>query len=188
MTRLAAVLSHRDLPVAELCAARLDGELFRLDGCFCPVDEIEQSRHRGAALAALLPDRLIAEQCTAAWLWGVIDQAPAQHQFCASLGARVRPPAMMRIAVREVVIDDVSTVMIGGMRVTTMLRTVIDLARFSPHFGAKEVTMLRGLMALGKLDIEACRNDINSRRNLPGKKRAMARITEAVAAGSGTLP
>ena len=52
---LPPVLGALDLPAPELHAARLDGEVFALDECFCPIDEIEQSIHRARALAAILP-------------------------------------------------------------------------------------------------------------------------------------
>jgi hypothetical protein len=180
MTRLSPVLSAHDLPMAELCAARLDGELFRLDGCFCPIDEPQVSALRGAALAAVVPDRVIAEQRSAAWVWGAIDQPPTRHELCASSGARVRPPASLRVAVREVVIDELSIAEIGGMRVTTPLRTVVDLARFSTTFGDVERAMVLTLMMLGEFGVEACEADINGRRNLPNKKIAIARLRASV--------
>jgi hypothetical protein len=174
MSRLASVLSPHDLPAAELQAARLDGELFGIDSCYCPIDEIESPAHRGAALAALVPSRLIAEQRSAAWIWGA-GAAPARHQFCASVEARVRPAASLRISVREVVIDDASVVDVGGILVTTILRTIVDLARFSEDFSADREPVGR-LMELGRVSLRAAERDIHSRRNLPNKRRAIERL------------
>lgn len=176
MTRLPLVLSAHDLPVAELCAARLDGEVFALDACFCPVDELEASAHRGAALAAVLPDRVIAEQRSAAWIWGAIEQPPAQHELCASVESRVRPAAATHICVREVVIEQIDLSWIGGMRVTTPLRTAVDLARFSVHFDATERHIVRRLMELGDFGLTECLRDMDRRRNLPNKRRAASRL------------
>lgn len=179
MTRLSTVLSPADLPLPELYAARLDGELFGIDECFCPVDQAPGMEHRGAALAAVSPDRLIAEQHSAAWIWGALDHPPAPHQFCASIGARVRPALSKRLLVREVVIDDESIVSIGGMLVTTVLRTIIDLARFSEPFGRSEISIVRRLVDIGDLDFAACIDGVHSRRNLPNKHRALERIALA---------
>ena len=181
MSRLTPVLSETDLPLAELCAARLDGEVFGVDECFCPVDQAAGAAHRGAALATAAPERLIAEQRSAAWVWGALDAPPAPHQFCSSTASRVRPAASKRLAVREVVIDEASVVSVGGMLVTTILRTIVDLARFSHRFGPREQSMVLRLIEAGGLDVAACVHDINSRRNLPNKRRAIERIGSAVA-------
>ena len=105
MPRLGPVLTAHDLPVPELMASRLDGELAMLDGAWTPVDEIEQPRHRALSLALRLPDRVIIEQRSAAWVWGALPTAPQQHQLCAATGARVRPGEGWP-AVREVVIAE----------------------------------------------------------------------------------
>ena len=178
--RLAPVLSRRDLPEAELYAARLDGEVFAIDECFCPVDEIEQRTHRARALAAILPARLIAEQRTAAWVLGVLDRPPARHQLCADAGARARPPSTARMTVREVVIDDSELLSYAGMRVTTPLRTALDLARFSTDFGPDEHSLIERLAALGSFGLAECRTALEKRRNLPGKRLALHRFRSAL--------
>ncbi|MES2170071.1 MAG: type IV toxin-antitoxin system AbiEi family antitoxin [Actinomycetota bacterium] len=175
--RLPAVLSTHDLPSAELQAARLDGELFAIDECFSPIDEIEQRRHRAASLAAIVPDRLIAEQHSAAWVHGALLHAPARHEFCADTRARVRP-AGARFALREVVIDDSDLMELGGMSVTTPLRTVLDLARFSSEFGEAERQVTRALMVCGRFGFIDCVSALDRRRNLPGKRQAIARLAE----------
>ena len=176
--RLPSVLSKLDLPQAELSAARLDGELFRVDDCFAPVDEIEQPRHRAAALRARLPDRLIAEQRSAAWIWGALSAPPSHHQLCAAVDARVRPPGVGWMTVREVVIDPEDLYTVDDLLVTTPRRTAIDIARFSDHFGAEEVSIVTELMRLGKCDAVECLAEMDRRRNLPNKRRAAQRLLD----------
>ena len=175
MTRLSAVLSPADLPEPELHAAKLDGELYPLDGCFCPVDEIETAAHRALALSILVPAGLIAEQRTAAWIYGATG-CPDRHQFCANIKARVRPGSQSRVSVREVVIDGDELRAIAGLPVTSPLRTVLDLARFSPAFAAPEIAMLTGLMRIGGFGVPECIDAVNARRNLPAKRLALARL------------
>lgn len=170
--RLAPVLSEHDLPTAELRAAALDGELFALEGCWVPIDEPDRASQRAGSLAAQLPGRVIVEQHSAAWVWGVLDDPPRPHELCTAIGARVRTGEGWP-APREVVIDDDETVVVGGIRVTTPLRTLVDLARFSVEFDEQ---LARGLLALGGIQLDAVIAAIGSRRNLPGKHVALERL------------
>ena len=179
MPTLPSVLSSIDLPVPELYAARLDGELFELDECFCPIDEIEKRRHRALALAAILPARLIAEQRTAAWVFGALDTPPTRHQACANTTARARPPSV-RVNVREVVIDDGDVLTLSGVNVTSPLRTAVDLARFSPVFAEEERSMIRFLAASGGFGLADCRAMLDRRRNLPTKRLAFDRLSSVL--------
>jgi hypothetical protein len=179
--RLASVLCGTDLPEAELQAARLDGELYAVSECFSPVDVISDRQNRGRSLSLVLPRRVIAEQLTAAWVLGAVSFPPHPHQLCADVGARVRSPNSGRATVREVVIDEADLLIFGGLRVTTPLRTVVDLARFS-DFDDREYDAVRALMAMGGFGIDECEAAMNRRRNLPGKAKALARIRKSVAA------
>ena len=179
MSRLPAVLFHSDLPEAELHAAKLDGELYPVDQCFSPIDEIDGLWNRAKALSLTVPARLIAEQRTAAWIYGALSRPPRQHQFCADISARVRPSALVAITVREVVVDASDLVDVAGLLVTTPLRTVVDLARTSVNFENDELRAVSDLMWIGRFGFEECRAVLDRRRNLPHKRLALERITEA---------
>jgi hypothetical protein len=174
--RLPLVLSPIDLPIVELQAARLDGELFRIDDAYACIDEIEQPTHRASSLKAGLPERLIAEQHTAAWVWGVLARPPLHHEFCVPHAARVRGPGGGWLRVREVVIPQSDIMVLDGMPVTSPLRTAVDLARFSAHFGKVEETIVTGLMQRFGFTLADCQRHMNSRRNLPGKLQACVRL------------
>lgn len=176
MASLAPVLRVGDLPLAELCAARLDGELVGVDECFSPIDVHTGPFQRATALAGAWAPRLIAEQRTAAWVWGATPDSPARHQLCASIGARARAHIPQRSVVREVVIDDDEIVALGSVRVTAPLRTVTDLARFSAEFAEAEAGIVRQLLAGADLDLDDCARALDRRRNLPAKKLAWARL------------
>jgi len=176
MPRLGPVLTAHDLPVPELMSARLDGELAALDGAWTPVDEIEQPRHRALSLALRLPDRVIIEQRSAAWVWGALPVAPQQHQLCAASGARVRPGDGWP-PVREVVIGDEEIWTFGAARVTSPLRTIVDLARFADAFDDEVRAAVNALLELGKLSADDCIATMDGRRNLPSKRRARTRLS-----------
>jgi hypothetical protein len=183
MARLAPVLHVGDLPLAELCAARLDGQLVAVDGAFCPVDTGISPVERAAAASRDWSSRLIAEQLSAAWIWGALLDPPARHQLCASSAERARSPGAPQA--REVVIDQDEIARLGGARVTTPLRTVADIARFSQAFGETEAGIIRRLMLLDGVTLDDCRSALDRRRNLPGKTLAWARIRAAAGGNAG---
>jgi hypothetical protein len=181
--RLPLVLTELDLPLPELLAARLDGELFTVDDAFAPLDEIEQPAHRAHAILDAAPARFIAEQHSAAWVWGVLARPPRSHEFCVDIGARVSGATARIQRVREVVIEPHEIALFGSAKVTAPLRTVVDLARFSERFGETEERAVRGLMTAAHLTVEECVDELNRRRNLPNKRQAAERI-RSLAAGS----
>jgi hypothetical protein len=148
--RLSPVLVVADLPLAELHAARLDGEVYPLDHGFAPIDASPTRETRGAALAARAHPRLIAEQHTAAWVWGGLIDPPAHHEFCARIERRTRP-----------------------------LRTVVDLARFVDDHNAAEIDLLAALCLGDSVTLNECLAALNARPHLPNKRRAEQRIRAA---------
>ncbi|HAM25445.1 MAG TPA: hypothetical protein DCP11_01745 [Microbacteriaceae bacterium] len=177
--RLPRVLSREHLPLAELMAARLDGEVYAVDECFSPLDEFEAAPQRALALLASFPRRLIAEQHTAAWVLGARPSPPAIHQFCVSIAARTRPTIALRLAVREVVIEDSDLLDVCGLPVTTPLRTAVDLARSAAIFGDRESRLVADLMHIGGFGVPSCIETLNRRRNLPDKRVALERLVAA---------
>jgi AbiEi antitoxin C-terminal domain len=131
--------------------------------------------------SVLLPtdgdSRMIAEQRSAAWVWGALDAAPPRHQLCVVSNSRAGRDLPRTITVREVVIGPDEIAVVGGLRVTTALRTIIDLARFSETFEAGDSLIVSRLMLDWGISFERCAADINGRRNLPGKRRALGRLS-----------
>jgi hypothetical protein len=183
--RLAAVLSTDDFAAAELTAMVLDGEAYRLDACVAPIDEIPEPVIRARSLATELLPRLIVEQHTAAWIWGALPSAPAIVEVCADSSARARPPLGTRLSVREVVIQHEDVAHLGGIAVTTPLRTAIDLARFVVDWRIDDETAVAGLMRLGGFNAIDCARIMNRRRNLPGKRLALVRLAACQVAADG---
>jgi hypothetical protein len=173
---LPLVLFPLDLPEAELLALRLDGELFGLESGFCPVDEIVQPVHRAIVATVGLPPRLIPEQLTAAWIWGALDRIPARAQFCVRLDARASHPTSTLLQLREVVIDPIDLIELQHIVVTAPFRTAVDLARFSPSWGASESRIVARLMSIGGFNAERVHAHLDARNKLPSKRRAHERI------------
>jgi len=175
---LAPVLTPNDLPLAELCGARLDGELYPLGDFWCPVDEPDGRLGRARTAGLLVPPRAIAERLTAAWIYGLCPE-PARHQFCVDLAARTHVPPSPRLQLREVRCAPEDTNTIAGLRVTTPLRTVVDLAR-SPRLDEPSVPpLLAALLRLGGFPDARVAERLCRRQNLPHKTIALARLAAA---------
>lgn len=173
--RVPSLLTADDLPLAELHALRLDGVVVSVDRCFAPIDEVPGALQRANALAAGLHDRLIAEQWTAAWVWGARVTAPLPHQFCVGLEARVTHSTTPWMTLREVVIDPTGVSQVGSLGVTTPRRTVVDLARFSTTWGREEREVVVALIELGQVTPDALTRELD-RNKLPHKRRAYERL------------
>ncbi|MBF4616507.1 hypothetical protein ITJ44_00235 [Clavibacter sp. VKM Ac-2873] len=178
--RLAPVLSVLDLPLAELCSARLDGEVYEVDACYSPVDELASPWLRAAALAAQVPSRLIAERSTAAWVHGAIRTPPRTHEYCVDSVARCHPPALRNVRIREVVLDERDTTTLAGLRVTTPLRTLCDIARTVADFTPSHEAACQGLLTLPGVTDAAARELLASSGALPDKRRALSRLDALV--------
>ena len=191
---LAPVLTPDDLPLAELCGARLDGEVYALGDSWCPVDEADGPVARALAAGLLVPGRAIAERMTAAWVYGLAPE-PHRHHFCVDLGARTHVPPSPRLQLREVRCRPDETLVIAGLRVTTPLRTVIDLARSpGPDVSRRDwsgtdstgtdsepglVALLAALLRFGGFADARAAEHLCRRQNLPHKVIALARLERA---------
>jgi hypothetical protein len=175
-TKLAAILSAPEFAEAELAAMRLDGEVFRVDQCASPIDEVSSPSLRAAALALELPPRLIVEQRSAAWLWGALATPPVRHEVCADIGARTRPPDWRRLAIREVVIGSDDVIELDGLKVTTPVRTATDIVRFSPDFGPEDADIVTSLMNDWGFGVGDCEASMSARKNLPNRHIALTRL------------
>ncbi|MCW4384325.1 hypothetical protein OH146_00900 [Salinibacterium sp. SYSU T00001] len=175
MPRLAPILTELDLPLPELHAARLDGEIYALGEGFASIDEFEQPHLRARSLASMIQPRIIAERATAAWIHGAIPRPPAIHELCVSLAARSRASASRRFVLREVVITPLEVQEIAGVAVTTPLRTAIDLIR-DENYGVESERIIRQLLADNRLEVSTLRSEIETRYKLAGKRRALERV------------
>ena len=181
-TRLPRVISSADFPIAELCSARLNGELFTVGECWYPIDEIDNESLRAASLAPLMPARAILERMTAAWVYGLTAE-PRRHHLCVSVTARVHVVPSPRIQLREVALGASDTILFGDVRVTTPLRTVVDLARSTPipaheHDRRELTTLLARLLSYaGHRNADSARARC-SRPCVPNRTLALARLDD----------
>lgn len=169
-----------DLPLAELCAARLDGDIAQLGFSFTPIDVPVGVATRARSLSGLLPERFIADRRTAAWVYGATERLPPRLEACVSTAAR--PSALARFdgarfdgLVREVVITSGEVLTFDGVLITSPLRTVFDLLRTDP-FDADTVGLIRRLAELSSITRHDCEQYLARRAHLPGKTETLRRL------------
>lgn len=173
---LSDVLDDSELPLAELHAAVLDGELFPHPTAFSPLDVIDSPALRAATLRSLAPLSLIAERMTAAWVWGATTVAPWPPHFCAPTGTRTRAFPGSAVRAREVSIEEHEVMLLGSVRVTGPLRTALDLLRVPETFDARAAACVADLLLVTGIDGAACAAAIDSHRRLPHRRRAAERL------------
>lgn len=147
-SRLPAYLQPPELSVAELAAARLDGEVFAFEDGYCSVDEPDTVRLRAAVLEHLphLSGAVVAEM-SAAWLHGAALVAPRVHTGFVSPERRSARSSRLRL--RQVVLRPDDSEPCGALRVTTPTRTVADLARRTGPDAEEAMTTIRKYFLLG---------------------------------------
>ena len=187
MARLPMVLGTLDLPIAELCAARLDGELFAIDDGWAPVDEPDLPAFRAAVTALRMPRPLVIERMSAAWVHGAVAVPPAVAQFCVPHNARIAPIGDRRAIVREVKLDESEVVELGGIRCTSVLRTGFDLLRDADYDALDGEGVIGALMASRPWLGSALGARLDAATRMPHKSLALARLEHAVAAGSAAV-
>ncbi|UOE45230.1 type IV toxin-antitoxin system AbiEi family antitoxin [Agromyces larvae] len=180
MARLPSVLGTADLPLPELCAARIDGELMPFGDGWVPIDEPDLIGLRAEVLARRADRDLIVERRSAAWLLGALVAPPDPPQFCVPMRARIAQRVARDFSVREVAIDDDEIITVAGLiRCTRPVRTVLDLARDT---GVDERAAIRAAAALLQTDAELAdeaEDRLRSAFRLPGKVRALERLATA---------
>lgn len=175
---LAPVLSSSDLPLPELCAARIDGEVFAIDECFATIDADDTPALRGAALLSLTGPRAVAVLESALWVHGLSAAAPDVHQVRTSRRDRVRLPAIRRLVAGTAQFHDGDVIRAGGMSVTTLERTVTDML-LADDFGPQRCRLVRIALDVHPALVAGCASRIQSADHLPGKHRALRRLTDA---------
>lgn len=173
--RLQTVLDVDELPLAELCAARLDGELMPCAGRYVPIDAPDAPEVRAAVVHAGRSRRVIVERRSAAWVHGVVDTPPVLDQLCVSASARTHRGPLAGL--REVRFGPGDLVGYDGVLVTGALRTAVDLVRTATeeeHDGDRDA--LRSLLRMAGLRPEEAAVALATRWKLPGKARALERL------------
>ena len=148
----AAVVARTDVPASTWTGLHLDGvlvPLWREVSRLVTVDE--GPAVRAQAFAALVPGRAVVGQLAAAWVHAG-GTPPHRVTVLVRSGARRPDPHPDRLAAEaDLADDDVQSC--GGVAVTTVLRTALDVARWVP--ADRALPALRALVPAGLRPDEA---------------------------------
>lgn len=172
---LGCVVDASELPLAELQAARLDGQLIACAGRYVTIDAPDAAEVRAALVHGGRSDRVIVELRSAAWVHGVLPRPPSVPQLCVSVSARThRGPTA---GLREVRFEQGDLVSLGGVLVTSPLRTALDLVRTADdREHSADRGALRELLRAAGVAPRRASELLDARRKLPGKARALRRL------------
>ena len=184
---LPLLLDHTQLPPTELSAARLDGDLRPLAGGYCSVDVHPSAELRGSALAPLVPDGLVVERMSAAWVHGATPRFPRPVQLCIRSSHRIRDVPSVDRRVRQVVLGDQEMVRAGPVQVTDPFRTAVDLVRCEPGFDRGVVLAVVTLLLAADASTARCRAELRRVPHLPHKQRALRRLEQVDAVLTGQV-
>ena len=134
--------------MVELLALCLDGHLYRVGDAFAPVDTPDGPELRARAFSVSAPDWAVADRGSAAWIHGSRSSPPVLPQLRLPANRRGGVPATGAMDVSHRSLGPGDTVSIDGVRVTSPLRTAVDLASEPGAFDASAALEVRHLLAL----------------------------------------
>lgn len=177
MPRLSDVLDTTDFSLAELCAARIDGELVPVLDHWVAVDAPDVPAVRARALGGG-PDGPAIAGWSAAWVHGATPIPPAIAEFCVPHGARVARSRDPRRLVREVTIAAADLTIAGGCRCTSLERTAFDLLR-DPELDVERLApVLAELIGRDAALHARLRARFAPERRVPHRRLALVRLNE----------
>lgn len=169
------------LSEAELCAARLDGDVIDIDDMFVPADLVDSPALRAAVLVAHRQgrERLAFTGASAAWVHGAGDRPPHRHEVQPVGDRRVRMPPSPRLLLHDLRLDPGDTVLIGGALVATPVRTLLDLVRgITRHPG--NAVWARALLSVRPDILDETADRLDAYRRTPGHRQARAVLDDAL--------
>ncbi|HEV7186102.1 MAG TPA: hypothetical protein VGN33_16550 [Leifsonia sp.] len=176
------------LPLAELHAARLDGHLYRVGDAFVTIDTPDSAELRAAAFRLVAPKAAVADRLTASWIHGARAGPPAPLHVCVDSAHRVSGRSLQGLDVRQSILSRGDIVLLGDAKVTSPLRTVVDLLRSVDRFTPAAAVELRGLLALAGADVFDCRERLQRHDRIPGTRRALERLSALADDRCSALP
>lgn len=160
------------LSQAELTAACLDGDLVGVGDAYIPADAVETAALRAGSLARILRDTLAATHLTAAWIHGALPLPPARHTVQRAVGRRLHLTPARWVVYRDRAVPPHDLQLIGGVRVTDTVRTIVDLSRIDDP----EHVRATRLMCTGRMDATTAAIERLESGVLPYKRSALVRL------------
>ncbi|RWZ61413.1 hypothetical protein ELQ92_10455 [Labedella populi] len=177
----ALFVDGREFSIAELSAARLDGDLVGVGTAYAPIGDLVDHRHRAAAIATDVPPGGIVVGRSAAWLHSGCGRLPLPLEIGVTGPAtRWRRPYRSTRSMR-IRPEHREVVGIDGSSVVTLspIATILDLARVGDL--ASDDTLIRAVAQQRGVSPAEVFAALDGWSHLPGKRDALARLEECFA-------
>ncbi len=174
--------------LGELHAMKLDGVLAQVSGdAFRVALGDETAEHRATALfhqvpAALAP-RAALGQLSAAWIYGCAPPPATVALLVGHEGRTTALPMFSGCTLRQVRLGPQDVVAIGGVPVTSPLRTALDVARSVPAPAARPVLEAMARTPSLRCSLARVRMALLAAAHVPGKIRGQALVQEMIDSG-----
>jgi hypothetical protein len=159
------------LPLAVLCALRLDGEILNQTTLFDTT--IEWPRRCNYILENELHP-LVLTGLSAAWAFGLSEE-PRKHTASTITNKRIKIARKNFLKVEQRTLTDGDFWLKGDNGVTTPLRTLLDLLRTQRKDEGLQGTCTN-IMANFNITVEEILYELDKRKSLPFKKQAKDRV------------
>ena len=175
MTRVGDVLDEGNgIPLAELCAARIDGDVSAIGSAYCPLDAVIDSQLRLRIALRGAPLGTIAAGETAAWVYGALPRLPYRRTLCFDHNQTRRIASSRDFLVRDVVFTPGEVVQTPAGSITSPLRTASDLVRH--HESERSPGVIARLAALSANDVRVWAAELSARPPFPHQRRIVAAV------------
>ena len=159
---------------------RLDGETWPVGVSAVPLGQPLDITTRVESTVPRFTDGLVLVGLTAAWVWGCLDSPPPMCEVARSDGSRVYASTPANVRVRDLIWlpGDILATRAGD--VTTVVRTITDIARYETHLSPVDVTLVLARLCTRGDDVaDLAIARLLASEHLPYKARALARIQTA---------
>ncbi|KJL19580.1 hypothetical protein RN51_02918 [Microbacterium oxydans] len=161
------------LSLAELSAARIDGHVVEVGDAYVPADLPEGAHVRASTVASLVQAGTAASGPTAAWIHGAGDAPPNVHHVRRCVERRIRAATSSRLVFHDTVVPASDLGLIGGVPVTTPVRTMLDLAT-AVHRDPRVLTWMDRLALVFPDASEAAADSLRRMSRVPGSRAGRA--------------
>lgn len=164
------------LSIAELTAARLDGHLCEVGPAYVAADTVETPALRAGSLYSLTGAGLAVTHLSAAWVHELSLSEPGRHTLQRATPTRPHLSSGPDFDYRDPFVPEHDRVMIGGVWVTTPVRTLADLLRVPSR--AYRSVALRALRARPDL-VDGVRDWLENTHWVPHKRTALGLLRQS---------
>lgn len=167
------------LSVCELSAARLDGHVIEVGDAYIPADLPESADVRASSIAALVQEGAAACGPSAAWIHGAGDAPPSIHHVRRCVERRVRPRVHTRVSFHDTMVPATDVRRLGGIFVTSPVRTMCDLAT-TLHRDPRVLSWMQALAPAHPTALEGAIRTLEGRHRVPGSVSGLAALERLV--------